>query len=163
MIQICKVVETNQFETGMVGKMAKSKQTKPRAKSTAQPAARARYPRHSVERALRIPKIIFEQNAGKPCTPEYAATLLGLTSARGPFGVEIASATKYGLLQRSGGKQRVRPLGLGLGDQEFQFAGLIAAKRKAGLVIAFHQQSGTAENYAETRQGFNWSWQVGKF
>jgi hypothetical protein len=66
-------------------------------------------------------------------------------------------------LKRPGRKQGVCPLSLSLGDQEFQFAGLIAAKRKAGLVIAFHQQSGTAENYAETRQGFNWSWQVGKF
>jgi hypothetical protein len=65
---------------------------------------RAKYPRHSVERALRIPKAILEQNAGKPCTPEQAAVLLGGTSAKGPFAVEIASATKYGLLERSQGK-----------------------------------------------------------
>jgi len=55
----------------------------------------AKYPRHSVERALRIPKAIIEQNAGKACTPKEAAAFLGATSALGPFAVEVASATKY--------------------------------------------------------------------
>jgi hypothetical protein len=63
-------------------------------------AMRAKYPRHSVERALRIPKAILEQNAGKPCTPEEAAHFLGFSSPKGPFAVEIASATKYGFLER---------------------------------------------------------------
>jgi hypothetical protein len=63
-------------------------------------AARAKYPRHSVEKALRIPKAIIEQNAGKACTPTEAAAFLGATTALGPFSVEIASATKYGFLER---------------------------------------------------------------
>src|SRR5947208_85114 len=67
-------------------------------------ATRPKYPRHSVERALRIPKAILEQNAGKPCTPQEAAVLLGGSSAKGPFAVEIASATKYGFLDREEGK-----------------------------------------------------------
>jgi hypothetical protein len=62
-------------------------------------ATRAKYPRHSVERALRIPKAILEQNAGKPCTPQQAAAFLGVGS-KGPFAVEIGSATKYGFLER---------------------------------------------------------------
>jgi hypothetical protein len=62
--------------------------------------ARAKYPRHSVEKALRIPKAIIEQNAGKACTPTEAAAFLGATTAAGPFSVEIASATKYGFLER---------------------------------------------------------------
>ncbi len=62
-------------------------------------AKRAKYPRHSVEKALRIPKAILEQNAGKPCTPKEAASFLGV-KAQGPFNVEIGSATKYGLLER---------------------------------------------------------------
>jgi transcription initiation factor TFIIIB Brf1 subunit/transcription initiation factor TFIIB len=33
--------------------------------STARVAQQAKYPRHSVERALRIPRAIYEQNAGK--------------------------------------------------------------------------------------------------
>lgn len=62
-------------------------------------ATRAKYPRHSVERALRIPKAILEQNAGKACTPQQAAAFLGVGS-KGPFAVEIGSATKYGFLER---------------------------------------------------------------
>lgn len=77
------------------GKSAK----KPVEKDT---TARAKYPRHSVERALRIPKAILEQNAGKPCTPEQAATLLGGISSKGPFAVEISSAIKYGFLRTGG-------------------------------------------------------------
>jgi hypothetical protein len=84
--------------------VAKHQKRKPTAKATTNTITRAKYPRHSVERALRIPKAILEQNAGKPCTPEEAAVLLGGTSAKGPFAVEIASATKYGLLERAEGK-----------------------------------------------------------
>src|SRR5262249_44104402 len=49
------------------------------------------------------PKAILEQNAGKPCTPEQAATILGVSSSsiKGPFGVEISSALKYGFLERA--------------------------------------------------------------
>src|SRR5437016_4803614 len=76
--------------------MAKRKPTKAsqRTKGT-----RAKYPRHSIEKALRIPKAILEQNAGKACTTEQAAAFLGVGS-KGLFAVEIASATKYGFLER---------------------------------------------------------------
>ncbi len=84
--------------------MAKPQQRKSSRKTISNTATRAKYPRHSVEKALRIPKAILDQNAGKPCTPEQAANLLGVSSAKGPFGVEIASATKYGLLERNDGK-----------------------------------------------------------
>ncbi len=60
---------------------------------------RAKYPRHDVERALRIPKAIFEQNAGKACTPAEAARFLGV-GEKGAFSVEIGSAIKYGFLER---------------------------------------------------------------
>jgi hypothetical protein len=88
--------------------------TKPKqpqeARARSDATTRAKYPRHSVERALRIPKPILEQNAGKPCTPEQAAVLLGGTSAKGPFAVEIASATKYGFLDRKEGKLKLTDL-----------------------------------------------------
>src|ERR1700728_629960 len=57
------------------------------------------FPRHSVAKALRIPKAILEQNAGKPCTAAEAANFLG-TKAHGPFRVELSSSTKFGLLER---------------------------------------------------------------
>jgi hypothetical protein len=84
--------------------MAKKQPPKKSARKTAATSTRAKYPRHSVDRALRIPKAILEQNAGKPCTPEQAAALLGVSSAKGPFAVEIASAMKYGFLERAEGK-----------------------------------------------------------
>jgi hypothetical protein len=83
--------------------MAKRIRTRPRKSAESSATARAKYPRHSVEKALRIPKAILEQNAGKPCTPQKAAELLGLTTAKGPFSVEISSAAKYGLLDRNAG------------------------------------------------------------
>jgi hypothetical protein len=84
--------------------MAKTEKLKPANKVMSDGATRAKYPRQSVESALRIPKAILEQNAGKACTPQQAATLLGFSTAKGPFGVEISSATKYGFLSRSDGK-----------------------------------------------------------
>lgn len=72
--------------------------------STARVAQQAKYPRHSVEQALRIPKAIYEQNAGNPCTVREAATFTGATSVSGNFNVEVSSAKKYGFLASEGGK-----------------------------------------------------------
>jgi hypothetical protein len=90
--------------------MGKQQQRKSNRKTASDAVARAKYPRHSIERALRIPGAILEQNAGKPCTPEHAASLLNVTSARGPFSMEIASALKYGLLERNDGKVHLTDL-----------------------------------------------------
>ena len=84
--------------------MKKIKKQKPVKRVISDVATRAKYPRQSVDGALRIPKAILEQNAGKACTPQQAAALLGVRTAKGPFGVEISSATKYGFLSRSEGK-----------------------------------------------------------
>jgi hypothetical protein len=72
--------------------------------STARVAQQAKYPRHSVEQALRIPKAIYEQNAGNPCTVKEAAAFTGATSVSGNFNVEVSSAKKYGFLSSDGGK-----------------------------------------------------------
>lgn len=56
------------------------------------------YPRHTVERALRIPQAIYDQNGGKPATPAEAVRFAGGTSASGPWRLEISSAKKYGFL-----------------------------------------------------------------
>lgn len=67
----------------------------------------AKSPRHSVEKALRIPKAILDQNAGKECTFKEAAAFLGV-KASGPFAVEVSSATKYGFLDRPA-EGKIRP------------------------------------------------------
>jgi hypothetical protein len=58
------------------------------------------YPRHSLEKVLRIPKAILEQNAGKECTDQESATYVGVKFNRGPYNVELNSAIKFGLLER---------------------------------------------------------------
>lgn len=62
-------------------------------------ASLAKFPRHAVERALRIPRAIIEQNAGKECSDRDAAKYANV-GFNGPFRVEISSAIKYGFLSR---------------------------------------------------------------
>jgi len=78
-------------------KRAKKKNKRIRAKG--RPSGIAAYPRHSVKKALRIPKAILDQNAGKTCTDREAAKFAGL-AYHGPSRVEISSSIKYGLLDR---------------------------------------------------------------
>jgi hypothetical protein len=59
----------------------------------------AKYPRNSVEKSLRIPRAILEQNAGKPCSVRDSAKFLGV-GATGPYNVEVSSGVKYGFLDR---------------------------------------------------------------
>src|SRR6266511_1233306 len=65
----------------------------------------AKYPRHSVERALRIPTAIYEQNGGRPATPQQAVEFSGGGSLSGPWRVEISSAKKYGFLDSAAANQ----------------------------------------------------------
>lgn len=58
------------------------------------------YPRHSLEKAIRIPQGILEQNAGKECTDHESATYIGVKYNRGPYAVELNSSIKFGLLER---------------------------------------------------------------
>ncbi len=86
-----------------------TKIVKPRARKA---APLAKYPRHSLEKAFRIPRAILEQNAGRECTDKDAAGFVGLTTAKGPFSVEIGSGLKFGLLKRpSSGKIAITDLG----------------------------------------------------
>lgn len=82
----------------MVAKKRNVKRKSAKKKKIASPSGQARYPRHSVRKALRIPESILDQNAGNPCTPEEAAEYLGM-KAHGPFKVEVSSAKKYGFLE----------------------------------------------------------------
>ncbi len=98
----------------MAGAARKSVAKKRSAKSTtaarkSAPAKKSagavpKYPRHSVERALRIPQAIYEQNGAKPATPVEAAKLLGGTGTTGAFNTEVSSAKKYGFLEGEDGK-----------------------------------------------------------
>ena len=59
-----------------------------------------KYPRHSLEKVLRIPKAILDQNAGKECSDQDTAAFLGVKYNNGPYALELSSAIKYGLLER---------------------------------------------------------------
>lgn len=60
----------------------------------------AKYPRHSLERALRIPQAILEQNAGRECSEKESAGFIGVAYNKGPYALEISSAIKFCLLER---------------------------------------------------------------
>ena len=68
-------------------------------KSKAASGGASKYPRHSVEKALRIPRAIIDQNAGKPCTERESAKYVGV-GFNGPYRVEVSSSIKYGFLTR---------------------------------------------------------------
>ncbi len=78
---------------------ARRKARKKPGREEGRPSGVAAYPRHSVRKALRVPKAILEQNAGKACTDREAAKFAGL-AYHGPSRVEISSSIKYGLLER---------------------------------------------------------------
>jgi hypothetical protein len=78
----------------------KTAKKKPAKKKRGSTSIVPKYPRHPLERALRIPKVILDQNAGKECSEQEAARFLGINQTRGPFTVEISSAIKFGLLAR---------------------------------------------------------------
>src|SRR5688572_11369428 len=90
-------------------KKAAKKSRKKSGKKTGNASAgsSANYPRHTVEKALRIPKAILEQNAGKECSEADSAKYCGV-GYNGPYRLEVSSALKYGLLERTGPSQ-IRP------------------------------------------------------
>lgn len=59
----------------------------------------SKYPRHSLERSLRVARALLEQNAGRVCTDREAAAY-SKVGYNGPFGVELGSGIKYGFLSR---------------------------------------------------------------
>lgn len=72
------------------------------AKKTAAP--RADFPRHSVEKALRIPQALSDQGASKGATVAEAAQYTMGGKVSGAFNVEVSSAKKYGFLRSEAGK-----------------------------------------------------------
>lgn len=73
--------------------------------------AGAGYPRHAPRKALRIPRALLDQNAGRACTDREAAGFCGVKWG-GPFSVELSSGLKYGFLRRPEAGQ-VEPTDLG--------------------------------------------------
>jgi hypothetical protein len=95
--------ESNQAEPARRTKRAakRAKRSKPKKKATANSRSTAvpSFPRHSLKKALRIPRAILEQNAGKVCTDREAVKFAGI-AFHGPSQVEMGSSIKYGLLSR---------------------------------------------------------------
>ncbi len=96
-----------------------------------------KYPRRSLDKVLRIPNGILEQNAGKECTVKDAARFLSIKYS-GPFSSEISSAIKFGLLERpSAGKVAVSDLAkqiLRPQESDGELKGLRAAVLKAPVI-----------------------------
>jgi hypothetical protein len=99
MDQVTSVVPETAERKKKPGRKGQAKKT-PKATAKKSPSGgTAKFPRHPVEKALRIPKAIIDQNAGKECTDKESAKYVGV-GFNGPFGVEISSAIKYGFLTR---------------------------------------------------------------
>lgn len=100
-------------------------------------AAMSNYPRHAVDRILRIPKAIIEQNAGRDASEQQAASYVGLKMT-GATRMEISSAIKYGFLERPApGQLRVTDLAkrvLRPQDPAAHLAGLRAAVLNAPVI-----------------------------
>ncbi len=97
--------------TKKASKKNKRRKGKASATTAGSKNAQALFPRHSLEKALRIPKAVLEQNAGKACSDSEAAGFIGL-KLNGPVRVEISSALKFGLLERpSPGQIKLSDLG----------------------------------------------------
>ena len=79
--------------------IAKTGSTSKPKSATASESSAAKYPRHGVDKALRIPEAILTQNAGKECTVKESAAFLGVGPA-GLYAVEVSSGIKYGFLER---------------------------------------------------------------
>lgn len=110
--------------------LKKKRPIKKKAKKTAKKANKgkaktssgtAKFPRHPVEKALRIPRAIIDQNAGHECTERESAEFVGV-GYNGPYRVEISSSLKYGFLSRptpgriavtDRAKQAIRPQNAG--------------------------------------------------
>lgn len=90
---------------------AKSSTRKKRGPSPASTGAQAKFPRHAVDKALRIPRAILDQNGGQDCTDREAAGFAKIGFG-GPVRVELSSAIKYGFLDRPApGRVRLTDLG----------------------------------------------------
>lgn len=85
--------------------MAKKKSSKKEPGEGKPSSNTSKYPRHTLEKCLRIPKAIIEQNAGKECSEEDSAKYVGIKYSVGPYTSEISSALKYGLLERPSAKR----------------------------------------------------------
>ena len=81
----------------------KKRNTKAKRGSKIQ-VSKAKYPRHTIDKVLRIPRAILQQNAGKECSEKDSAKFVGVGYA-GPYQLEISSAIKYGLLERPSAKR----------------------------------------------------------
>ena len=78
----------------------RAKRAAKRSKGAGGSTAHVTYPKHAISKCLRIPQAVLEQNAGRECTYKEATAFAGLAYT-GPLGVEISSAIKYGLLERT--------------------------------------------------------------
>ncbi len=98
-------IEVSPHYVGEIRRKRKKKKRirKAKRRSGVKPS-KAKYPRHSIEKVLRIPRAILEQNAGKECSEKESAKFVGVGYA-GPYQLEISSAIKYGLLERPGTKR----------------------------------------------------------
>ena len=132
----------------------KKKAAAPKQPASAPKAALPKYPRHSLEKVLRIPKAILDQNAGKECSDQDTAKFLGVKYNKGPYALELSSAIKYGILERpSQGRIAVSDLAkriLRPQNEQEELKGLREAVLKAPEISAVYSHY-RGENLPDTQ------------
>ncbi|RZB37139.1 MAG: hypothetical protein SRB2_01408 [Desulfobacteraceae bacterium Eth-SRB2] len=128
--------------SGLSKKRGDSKKKDQKVKKQKQTPA-PKYPRHNLERALRIPGGILEQNAGRECTDAESASFLGIKYNRGPFLTELSSCIKFGLLKRhSQGRLELTEVARNIlrpQDPEAKLSGLREAVQKAPEICEVYE------------------------
>jgi hypothetical protein len=112
-----------------------------KGKSTRKSMAATPYPKHPLNKVLRISQAILDQNAGKDCSEEEAAQFVGVGYA-GPFQVELSSASRYGLITRKSGRVSLEELSRRIvrpQKPEEKVAGLREAVLKAPVITQVYQ------------------------
>src|SRR5579863_1622238 len=132
----------------------KKKAAAPKQPASAPKGALPKYPRHSLEKVLRIPKAILDQNAGKECSDQDTAKFLGVKYNKGPYALELSSAIKYGILERpSQGRIAVSDLAkriLRPQNEQEELKGLREAVLKAPEISAVYSHY-RGENLPDTQ------------
>lgn len=90
---------TEKYVSSVKWEMRHKKGKRKGTQSTGRPSE-AKYPRHALEEALRIPRALLDQNAGKQCSIAECAKFIGVKATSGDFNVELSSAAKYGLIDK---------------------------------------------------------------
>lgn len=85
------------------------------------------FPYTDLNSAVRVAKAIYGNNAGGECDDDQLAAWLGLSPKSSGYRVQIYAARMFGVIERSGEKSKLSPLGEAIVDPQHDRAARVAA------------------------------------